>query len=72
MGFGEAIWSKTKSEDTLEGKLGAIECENGNAEVQWKNIKESVLDTISVLVSKVEKKARKPWITQEMISKMDE
>jgi len=24
------------------------------------------------LVGKVEKKARKPWITQEMISKMDE
>ena len=24
---------------TLEEKLGAIECESGNAEVQWKNIK---------------------------------
>jgi len=31
-----------------------------------------VLDTISDLVGKVEKRARKPWITQEMISKMDE
>jgi len=31
-----------------------------------------VLDTISGLVGKVEKRARKPWITQEMISKMDE
>jgi len=30
------------------------------------------LDTISGLVGKVEKRARKPWITQEMISKMDE
>jgi hypothetical protein len=40
--------------------------------VQWKNIKECVLDTISDLVGKVEKRARKPWITQEMISKMDE
>ena len=29
-------------------------------------------DTISDLVGKVEKRARKPWITQEMISKMDE
>jgi len=29
-------------------------------------------DTISDLIGKVEKKARKPWITQEMISKMDE
>jgi len=56
--------------DTLEGKLCAIECESGNAEVQWNNIKEFVLDTISDLVGKVEKRARKPWITQEMISKM--
>ena len=31
-----------------------------------------MLDTISDLVGKVEKRARKPWITQEMISKMDE
>ena len=33
---------------------------------------ECVLDTISDLVGKVEKRARKPWITQEMISKRDE
>jgi hypothetical protein len=31
-----------------------------------------MLDTISDLVGEVEKRARKPWITQEMISKMDE
>jgi hypothetical protein len=31
-----------------------------------------VLDTNSDLVVKVEKRARKPWITREMISKMDE
>ena len=37
-----------------------------------KNIKECVLNTISDLVGKVDKRARKPWITQEMISKMDE
>ena len=66
MGFGEAIRSKTKSAGTLEEKL----CESGNAEVQWKNIKECMLDTTSDLVSKVENKARKPWITQE--SKMSE
>jgi len=35
-------------------------------------IKESVLDTISDLIGKVKKRARKPWITQEMISRMDE
>jgi len=40
--------------------------------VQWNSIKECVLDTISDLVGKVEKRARKPWITQEMICKMDE
>ena len=31
-----------------------------------------MLDTISDLVGKVEKRPRKPWITQEMISKMGE
>ena len=31
-----------------------------------------MLDTISDLVRKVEKRAKKPWITQEMISKMGE
>jgi hypothetical protein len=58
-------------QDTLEGKLSVIECDSGNVEVQWNNIKKCVLDTLSDLVGKVEKKARKPWITQEMISKMD-
>ena len=40
--------------------------------VQWNNMKEYVLDTNSDLFGKVEKRARKPWITQEKISKMDE
>ena len=40
--------------------------------MQWKNIKEYVLDTIRDLVGKVEMRAKKPWITQEMISKMNE
>jgi hypothetical protein len=31
-----------------------------------------VLDTIRVPVGKFENRARKPWITQEMISKMGE
>ena len=55
----------------VEEKLGAVGCDSGNVEVQWNNIKECVLDTISDLVGKVEKRARNPWITQEMISKMD-
>jgi len=63
---------KQRVQDTLEGKLGAIWCDSGNAEEQRNNIKECLLDTISDLVRKVEKRARKPWITQEMISKMGE
>jgi hypothetical protein len=63
---------RQRVQNILEEKLGAIEGESGNAEVQWKNIKEWVLDTISDLVGKVVKRARKPWITQEMISKMDD
>jgi len=59
-------------QDTLEAKLGPMGCESGNDEVQWNNIKECVLDTISDLAGKDEKRARKPWIIQEMISKMDE
>jgi hypothetical protein len=58
--------------DSLEEKFGAIKCESGNVEVQWNNIKKCVLDTKSDLVGKVERRARKPWITQKMISKMDE
>ena len=72
MGLEKLYAQRQRVQDTLEGKLCAIECESGNAEVQWKNIKECMLDTISDLVGKVEKRARKPWITQEMISKMDE
>jgi hypothetical protein len=59
-------------QDVLEEKLGATGCDSGNVEVQWNSIKGCVLDTVSDLVGKVEKRARKPWITQEMISKMDE
>ena len=64
--------NRQKVQDTLEEKFGLTECQRGNAEVQWNNIKKCVLHTISDLVGKVEKRARKPWITQEMISKMDE
>ena len=54
---------KQTVQDTLEGKLGEIECDSGNVEVRWNNIKECVLDTLSDVVGKVEKRARKPWIT---------
>ena len=54
-------------QDDLEGKLGVTGCDSGNVEVQWNNIKECVLNTISYLVGEVKKRARKPLITQEMI-----
>ena len=65
MGFGKAIRSKTKCAGYSRRETRSIECESGNAEVQWKNIKECGLDTISDLVGKVEKRERKAWITQE-------
>ena len=37
--------------------------------MQWNNIKKRLLDTMSDLVGNVEKRARKPWTTQEMIVK---
>ena len=40
--------------------------------MQWNHIKKCVLDTMSNLVGKIERKARKLWFTQEIISKMDE
>ena len=58
-------------QNILEEKIGAIGCDRGNVEVQWNNMKECVLDTVSDLDGKVKERARKPWITQETISKMD-
>jgi type I site-specific restriction endonuclease len=63
---------KQTVQDNLEKKLGAIGCGSGNVEVQWNNLNKCELDSISDLVGKVEKRARKPRITQEVISKMDE
>ena len=55
----EKLYAQRQSvQDTLEEKLSVIECESGNAKVQWKNIKECELDTISDLVGKVENRAR--------------
>jgi hypothetical protein len=56
----------------LEETLRAGDCVNRNVEGQWNNIKKCLLDTINDCVGKVEKRARKPWITLEMISKMYE
>jgi type I site-specific restriction endonuclease len=64
--------SEKKSAGYYRRETGAMECGSGNVEVQWKNMKECVLDTIRDLVSRVEKRVRKPLITQEMIDKINE
>ena len=61
-----------KEQDPLEENLGAIGCDSGNVDVQWNNINKCVLDILRDLVGKFEKSARKPWITQDMISKIGE
>jgi hypothetical protein len=63
-----------KAQDALEEKLGAVKCESGNVEVQRNSIKKCVLDRLAVsdLVGKVDSRARKPWITYELIGNMDE
>jgi hypothetical protein len=48
---------RQKVHDSLEEKLDAINCESGNVEVQWNNIKKCMLDTMSDLVGKVERRA---------------
>jgi len=46
--------------DTLEEKLGAIECGSGNVEVSWNNTKKCDLNVMSDLVGNADSKARKP------------
>lgn len=46
-------------QDTLEESLNAIQGASGYVQVQWNNIKGSVLDTVSNLVRMVEWRARK-------------
>jgi hypothetical protein len=70
--FGGVMWSTTESAGHSRRKLSANECESGNVEVQWNNIKKCILDPVGDSVGKVERRARNPWITQEIISKMDE
>jgi len=42
-------------QETLEEKHGKIDCERGNVEMQWNNIKKCVLDTMRDLVGRVER-----------------
>lgn len=59
-------------QDIQKEKLGAIECECGNVDVWWNNIKKCVLHTMIDLDGEVNRKARMLLITQEIIDKMDE
>jgi hypothetical protein len=63
---------RQKLQEFLKEEFRAGDCVNRNVGGQWNSIMKCLLDTMSDCVGKVEKRARKPWITQEMISKMDE
>jgi uncharacterized protein with PIN domain len=63
MGFGEIIYSKSKSAGYSRRETRCNGCDSGIVEVKWNKIKEYVLDTPSVPVGKVEKKARKSWFS---------
>jgi hypothetical protein len=41
-------------------------------EVQWNNIKKFMVDVVSDLIGKVEKRGKKPYITGGMMGKTDE
>jgi hypothetical protein len=72
VGSGEVTGSTTESASYSEWKTWCCnKCESGNVNVHWKNVKKCVLNTISDLIGKVEKKAGKPWITQKIIDKTD-
>jgi hypothetical protein len=43
-----------------------------SAESEWSSFKSVVLDVLGNNIGKVEKKAKKPWITTEMMKKMEE
>jgi hypothetical protein len=61
-----SYFERQKVHNSLEEKLGAIKCESGNVEVLWNNIKKCVLGTMSDLVGKIKRRARKLWITQQI------
>jgi hypothetical protein len=54
---------RQKVQESSEEKLRAGDCVNKNVEGQWNNINKCLLHTMSDCVGKVEKRARKPWIT---------
>ena len=51
--FEKLYAQRQRVQETLEENLCAVECESGNAEVQWNKIKECMLDTVSDLLVKL-------------------
>ena len=64
LGFGGNIYSKTKSAGYSRRETRCNGCDSGTVEVKWKNIKEYMLDTLSVLV---EERARKSWFPNSAV-----
>ncbi|XP_026467813.1 uncharacterized protein LOC113371400 [Ctenocephalides felis] len=56
----------------METKFSVIKGRKEAVEKDWNEVKSVLLETLEDNVGKLEKVARKPWITQEMIKKMDE
>ena len=56
----------------LEEKISGIIGKDVNLEQEWDEIKKCVKDTLINEVGRQRKRAKKPWITQEMINKMEE
>jgi hypothetical protein len=69
--FEKLYANRQKMQNTIDEKLSANECESGNVEMQWNDIKICVLCTMSYLVGKVERRRRKPRNKQIMTSKVD-
>jgi len=40
---------------TIKKKLGSAQCESGNVEVHWNNIRKCVPNTVSVFIGKVDR-----------------
>jgi hypothetical protein len=71
MSYEEAICSMGESVLCSRRQLSEIECESRKVELHWNNIKKFVLGSMSDLMEKPERRTRKPWNTQEVISQID-
>ena len=58
--------------EVMEQNLSQIDGVTGNVEDNWGKVKETLLDILNNDIGKMEIAPRKPWITEEMIKKMEE